>query len=456
MKNKGHINFKAIGLALIFLFNPNIAVIDVLPDFIGYVFLCMAIVSLADLNETIASALAGFKRMIFVDGAKILALFWIFGMSVTNERNSSLLLWSFVFAVLEMVLALPAFIKLFSGLTELGYLYDNKWVVSAPRRAKRTYTEKISRLTAVFISAKAMLSFLPELSDLSTTEYSDNEGLLNLYRYIGIMRFLAFIPVLIIGVFWLIKVISYFNRLNSDTQFVGSLEDAYIKNVLPKTGIFAKRNLSVSFAILITALVFSYDFRLEYFNLLPDFVCGLLLIAFFATVSKQTDINKKPFMLISAAYAAVSFAAYIFEVRFFDEYYYGAINRSEEAMTAFVIMAVASCISILLFVLLSLCVLKTLKAVVHRHTGVVTVSEHNVMTHAGMSKSLHKELDKYLLICFIATLVYAASDIAYVLLAKDLEFMFFVNSVAAVIFIVSYVKAYFEISEAVTSRYILE
>lgn len=456
MKKTKHINFKAIGLSIIFLFNPNIAVIDILPDFIGYIFLCLGIVNLADLNDDIASALSGFRRMIFIDGAKILALFWIFGMSVTNERNSSLLLWSFVFAVLEAIFAVPAFIKLFSGLSGLGDLYDNKYVVSAPKNTKKSYTERISRLTSVFIFVKALLSFLPELSDLSTTEYSDNVGLLDLYRYIGIMRFLAFIPVLVLGVIWIIKLVAYFNRLSADTEFVNSLEQAYTKNVLPKTGIFVKRNLSVSFAILITALIFSFDFRLEYVNMLPDFACGILLIAFFATVSKRTRINKRPMILLSSIFVAISALAYVLEMRFFDEYYYGAIYRSEEAMKAFAIMAVVSCVSILLFTGLCFAVLKTLRAVISAHTGVMALSERSASEHEGMSKALHKELEKYLLICAAATVVYAVADILYVLLAKDLGFMFFINSIAAAAFIASYVKAYFEITNAVTSRYILE
>ena len=46
--------------ALCFLFNPNIAVIDVLPDFIGYIFLCLALSEIADLNDDLAEAKTAF------------------------------------------------------------------------------------------------------------------------------------------------------------------------------------------------------------------------------------------------------------------------------------------------------------------------------------------------------------------------------------------------------------
>ena len=89
--------------SFIFFFNPNVIVIDILPDFIGYMLLCGALLKLSDFNDTVGEAVGGFKKMILVDGAKWLAVMWIFGISSPDERTSSMLLWSFVFCVLETV-----------------------------------------------------------------------------------------------------------------------------------------------------------------------------------------------------------------------------------------------------------------------------------------------------------------------------------------------------------------
>lgn len=458
MKKTKHINFVAIGLSLIFLFNPNIAVIDVLPDFIGYIFLCVFITGLADINETLSNALTCFKRLVFLDAAKVIAIMWIFGMSVTSERNSSLLLWAFAFGVLEIMLVIPAFLKLFKGLEELGNAYENTSVVSSKpgKRSRKSHTEKICRFTVVFVAVKSVFSFLPELADLTSTEYYENEGLLNLYRYIGIMRFLAFIPVLVLGVIWILKCIKYFKRIDKDSVFCTALEKYYAENVAVKKGIFVRRNIALSFVILITAFVFSFDFRLENVNMLPDFISGILLAVFFAVISKRTSVNKKVPTVLSAVYVAVAFAAYALEINFFDKYYYGAIYRSEEAMAAFAAMATAACASAVLFALLSCAVLKTLKGVIAEHTGVVALDGDKNSVCEKMSEDIKKELGKYLKYCLAATVFYALTDIGYALFAKDLEYMFFINTVGAVIFVASYVKAYTEISEAVKSRYILE
>ena len=254
MKRKRIINFSAIGLSLIFLFNPNVAVIDFLPDFIGYVLLCIALTNLSDINDTVSQALKIFKKLIIIDVAKLASLMWVFGISVVNERNSSLLLWSFVFAVLEMVFVIPAFLKLFAGMNELGFLYDNTSVIGSKKAdSKKNYTDKIRGFTVFFISIKAIMSFLPELADLTTTEYSENMGLTNMYRYIGVARGLAFAPVLVIGTLWIVKTVSYFKRVDRDVVFVEALEKTYAERVTPKTVIFVKRNIALSFAVLMAS-----------------------------------------------------------------------------------------------------------------------------------------------------------------------------------------------------------
>lgn len=457
MKRKRIINFSAIGLSLIFLFNPNVAVIDFLPDFIGYVLLCIALTNLSDINDTVSQALKIFKKLIIIDVAKLASLMWVFGISVVNERNSSLLLWSFVFAVLEMVFVIPAFLKLFAGMNELGFLYDNTSVIGSKKAdSKKNYTDKIRGFTVFFISIKAIMSFLPELADLTTTEYSENMGLTNMYRYIGVARGLAFAPVLVIGTLWIVKTVSYFMRVDRDVVFVEALEKTYAERVTPKTGIFVKRNIALSFAVLMVAFIFSVDFRMESVNMLPDFVCAILLGVFFVVISKKTKVNIKLPVIGCCVYFAISIFAYLSEMYFFKNFYYGAIYRSDEAMTAYTVMAISACASTLVFALICLAVLKCVREVINAHTGITAISENATLTYKNINEIVKKELGRYAVICVAATAIYAISDVCYVLLAKDFGFMFFINVIVAVAFIGTFFKLFGEISEAVNSKYILE
>ncbi len=457
MKAKKRINFTAIGLSMIFLFNPNINIIDLLPDFIGYILLCMALTPLADMNDTLADAASGFKKMILIDAVKIVALLWVFGISVTTERNSSLMLWSFTFGLLELIFVIPSFINLFKGILELGYLYENKSVVgNKVLGRKKNYTDKIRSLTVIFVALKAIMSFLPELSDLSSTQYSENLGFVDMYRYIGIMRVFAFIPVLIVGIVWVFKVIAYFGRIARDTVFVSALEELYSQRVGTKRGLFVKRNVAISFVILLTALFFSFDFRLENVNVLPDFLCAVLLIAFFVSIAKQTKINVKPSIIVASIYLAVSAWTYYCEFSFFDNYSFGAVDRNLDARNAYIVLCGSTCLATALLVVCLLLALRAVKKVIDEHTGVMSISDSNVHSQAKMSAEIKSELMRYIVICIVCTAVYAATDICYIFLAKEYSFMFLINVIGAVICISSFAKLYFEVSEAVSSRYILE
>ena len=122
---KNNISFGLFAVAIVFLFNPNLAIIDPLPDFFGYILLSVALTKVAFLSETLYDAKRAFERMVIIDVGKVISIFWVFGMEAVSERNTSLLLWSFIFGVLEIAFAVPAFLKLFEGLSYLGNFYPN-------------------------------------------------------------------------------------------------------------------------------------------------------------------------------------------------------------------------------------------------------------------------------------------------------------------------------------------
>ena len=137
-------------MAFIFLFNPCISIIDPLPDLIGYVILSIALSKIAMISETLYDAKRAFERLVILDAAKILAIFWVFGIDSVSERNTSLLLWSFVFGALEIIFAVPAYIKFFEGFSYLGNFYPNT-SIHGSKDEKRSYTDFVKNFSIVFI-----------------------------------------------------------------------------------------------------------------------------------------------------------------------------------------------------------------------------------------------------------------------------------------------------------------
>ena len=69
-KEKRGIRFGYFAIASVFLFNPMIATIDVLPDFIGYLLICSALSGLCEINEHFWEARSYFNKLLYISVAK--------------------------------------------------------------------------------------------------------------------------------------------------------------------------------------------------------------------------------------------------------------------------------------------------------------------------------------------------------------------------------------------------
>ena len=330
--------FIAVAASLIFLFNANVNIIDILPDFIGYIILSIALVKFGDLNSEIEASARFFRYMICVDLSKYAALMWVFGTTKSDMQNNAILLVAFVYAVIEVILLTIAFKKLFEGLAALGYTNQNTSILGSARAGGRTNTDKIRGFTFFFIFAKAAFSVLPEFAVLTTVEYTENSFVMYLYEYIGIMRLLAFFFGTIIGIVWIIGIFRYFKRIASDKVFVDSLILRYNTEIISKDGIFVRRNTEIASLIYIFALVFMFDLKFESVNIIPDFIAAILCL--FGIVSFIRVSRSKCYFLALPAviYAITSIIAQYVEIGFFDKYYYGAVFRAPEVYNAYVKM----------------------------------------------------------------------------------------------------------------------
>ena len=107
-------------IAFIFLFNPVVGIIDILPDFIGYLLLCVGLSQIADMNDHFGEALRYFKRMILVSSVQIFLFFIFFGMVTGKEQPTAMLLFAFVFAAVDIIFLSHAYHQLFEGILYLS------------------------------------------------------------------------------------------------------------------------------------------------------------------------------------------------------------------------------------------------------------------------------------------------------------------------------------------------
>ncbi len=439
-------------LAALFLFNPNINIIDMLPDFVGYICLCLGLAKLAELNESVAAARTGFFKMIFVDLAKWPALLWVFGLSVPSERNSSLLLWAFVFAVLEMIFAVPAYLRLFDGMTQLGYFYPNTSLFGTEGR-KRSKTDRIKRFTVFFVAAKAALSVLPEFADLTNATYDETSHTVNLYRYIGIMRFLAFLPALIIGMVWLCRFLRYLSSVRKDQTLCRGVLDKYQTEVLPREGLFIRRSFGLVLVLLTVFVALTADLRLEGYNVLPDLLAAGALLAAFLFLQKYTPA--KGWLPLWLAYALTAAAEMAAEYSFHSEYTYSAIIRNESVMRSYLVLMAASVIKNIAFVAVFAWLIRILKRSVALHTGYVAGREVESDRERSMIEGLHRELKNGLTLSLIAAVIYGMTDVAYWIFVPEHGIMGLIHLLVTAVCTLLLAKALSAVKHAVDTKYML-
>ena len=458
------IPWSAIAFAFVFMFNPYISIVDPLPDFIGYIILSTSLVKLSMLSEGIAEARRAFERMILIDGAKFLALIWVFGIDAASERNSSLLLWSFVFGLLEVAFLAPSFAKLFDGFGELGNFHVNFAIHGSKYINGKSHTEKMKSLSVFFVVFRAVMTLLPELSALGSTSAIENSNVIDLYRYIGVMRGFCFIPTLAVGICWLVRGIRYVSRIRRDTEFCESVSGAYREKIIPKEGIFVIRNVKSATWLFLAAMVLTIDIKLDDVNILPDILVLAALVPAYIYLSKSTKVNKTSLIVTAALYAVTSVLTVFTEIYYEEKYItYNAMARSSEALGGYLIYVCSVALHgiVLICLLASWC--SAYKKVIEAHTGYVRGREIESEGERARIAEVHKELGRGFGWMVDAAILYVLSDVAYALygafyafLNKNFGWLGLVNLVCGVFFVAMVLKALGELREAVETKYMLE
>lgn len=362
-RTRGRMGLGLLSLAVLFFFNPNIAVIDFLPDVLGYLLLYAALSRLADLQPHLSEARTGFLRLAFIDGCKLVSLVWLISMTSAKERPNAQLLLTFVFAVVGLIYAIPAWNHFFDGLFTLvsanGDLrrYDyraRKGKGGRSRKARPTISmfEKLKPATIGMLICREALAVLPELSSLSAFEYTGyvTNYDRDIYDFYELFVLMAFTLMLIIGVIWLCRTLRFTHRLRTDTQMITALRQRYADEVLPNTGLFTRRRLKAGLNLATLGAILTVDFYIEELNIIPDI---LAVAAFLAAVLvlRPLTANKKWILplTVCCGWGVASLCSSAAAVYFHSEFYPELVYKNSEAYSRYQLMCMASVIEQIFF-----------------------------------------------------------------------------------------------------------
>ena len=389
--------------SLVLLFNPTVNVIDLLPDFVGWLILAKLFEKASYSAPYFEEARVGFIKLAFINLAKIPALFLIiFAKGQNTLDNDVFALVSFVFAVAEAVFTIKAAKDLFSGLFHLGERSSAVALISPfslGKRKKRHITpDNIKEYTYFFFICKAIISFLPDMFLL--TRISKKTGqLLTISKHYPTVLLLSQLLGLIVGIVWLLRTVSYIKAVRCEGLFDEALISVANANSLAKLETKIKiRSIALALSLICVASIFTIELAFDNFNginLLPHFIYGALILIAFSRLKNYCKTEKLTF-ISGGLFSLFSIAAYVFSIRFLSNYNYSDIATNKSAESAYSLVIILSGIELFFLIAFFIFMARALRSFILKNTGLSPDSDR----YFKMEKEYHKALIKR---CYIMT-----------------------------------------------------
>ena len=370
MKKSKPIGFLAVLFGLLFFCNPYIAAIDVLPDFIGCAIIYFALSRISHINRRLGEARTAFFKLMAFCLCKDICVLVVFGMSTAAERPVSLLLVTFVNAVVGLYFSYSAINLLFDGIYSLSVLRNCPTLYAGYKRffgVERSRCEVALRATWIFFILREVLCLLPEFTALTTSSYIDSD-LIRIYEYIGLMRAMACILVLFLALLWLWQLLRFFIALSRERSFRAALGEEEQAHSRLHPGNAVIRRYGVSFLLFGIGALLLCDFYLDFQNIIPD----ALGAAFLLSGLLFTDLSRRQKAIggtLCVSYGVMATVSSHFAYRFSMEYSAGEISKNASAARAYLHMWLTSLCEFLAFLALLVVLLLCLRTVIAKWAG---------------------------------------------------------------------------------------
>ena len=329
-EHKGGMGFALLAIGGIFLFNPVVALVDVLPDIIGYFLICLGLWRLSDLNDAFCDCLRYARRMLFVSGLQI--VFWWFCnrylpemmknpdlIMVPNEQPMAILAFTLGWAVMTCVFLIPMMRHLFLGFGTVALRSPDSPV--AELKGNEALWERMTKKSVRFAVIIPVLAVLPELTVLTSINLLSPAPTVNFDwgPFTPLLRGATAIIAGIFGVMWLVSYLRFFAKVKKDNALCSAISEQYRLEILPQKNWLFYRRMALGVYLMTVGLIFSANLQIDNRILLPSFVCAVLLCAGVAVLGRCGVRGRGFLYATGVALAAVSvlrgyyFSSYIKE-----------------------------------------------------------------------------------------------------------------------------------------------
>ncbi len=363
-----------ITIALIFLLNPNVHVIDVLPDFVAYIICAFMLRYAKDRAPYFEEARAGFIKLSIVSFLKIPAYFVItFARSGNVHDYDIRTLFAFAFGFAEVWLSLSLIGNLYSALVYLGERSESGRLIKPfpiGKRGRHGTIDGLRLITTVFVTVKCAGYALPELLVLTNT-VSPGEIAFNYARLYPYTIVILLPLIFALGVFWAKRCRSY-ARACAVEDFKSSLNSLFNEDGLAELN---KRlwlnSLKTALTVMLVATFFTVEISFDNFrgvNLLPSFIFGIALTLGAYRTSKFTG-GSRGVIITGVLYSLSALLHYVFDTAFLINYGYEALANSRIAFENYITVMIFAIIEAVCLIVFFVVIGRLLTGFTYKHTG---------------------------------------------------------------------------------------
>ena len=365
-------------LALIFLVNPSVNIIDILPDFVAYLILSRAFSYAADRAPYFEETRKSFHTLALISFLKIPSyLIMNYAQSSNVSDHDISALFALVFAVTETVFIISAINNLFSALFYLGERSNAQALIDPfPINKKGTRimsTDTLRKYTYIVLIYRNVTYFVPEILLLTRgvdgSSYNSTFNFAILYPYSVVILFTS---TAILGIILAKRFYCYIKAIKREGKFreaIDSLLDEEAKKRVAKNE--RTRRMLTTLTLLAASSILTLEVRFDNFgsvNLLPHFLYGIIITI---AIYKLTHFTKKciPALVLGILYSSVAFAGFVMEIIFLDTYGYSSLVSSGAAKDAYIPLIISAAVEFVFLVAVIIFSSRVLSKYVKIHTG---------------------------------------------------------------------------------------
>ena len=387
-------------LSLILLCNPNIGVVDVLPDFIACFILAGLLSPGVDRAPYFAEARVALMRLGWLNVAKIGGLIVIGYSRMQNAfGNDTSVVVVTVFSVAELMLGIMAARAVFNALFGLGERTEMNSTIKDTDKVKPS---GMPTNTFAFLTVKAAFNVIPNLFLL--TKVDENGMIATVSKGYSIVLVTSTLLVLICGVAWCVTTIKYLKSIHREGQFYSSIYS--LSNEENERRIVRKHKCEIAKApltLLIIAIVTLIDLKFDNtlgINLAPNFIFGIISLIAVLKLRKSTKRGLAPAFMLAAAYTVVSLESFVMESIFLYNYGYSALLHDGIAHSVYNAVEVLALIELITLTAFAVALGELLISFAHENTALSPSDERYSRTDADFHRSLKRRI-----IIFVAMII---------------------------------------------------